>query len=451
MEDEIQRGVPDTGRRPGSSAAPAARSTSTTWTIVSSSDRARSIIVLAPETRRSRRGGDQDAAGHHQRPAPPAGAVPHRGRDPRRRATSKSRAWSAATRRSWSLVGDLIARIIAQTCRQRACRSCTPSCSTSAATRSTSRREPELVGRTFGDALLAYEDLGVIGHRARGRRRRCSTRRWTRSSRRRPTVIVDLARTTTRSSAPTGRRRARARSSIVDREHRAACRRRSARWSSAGTRARRRSLTRARSLRRAGLAADRRRRGVRRRRRRRSRGPQAAQPRASTYRHGDTTDRARARRARPPTATTTSIVLCYSDLLDAQTRRRADAGHAAPSARHRGDARRDASRSVSEMLDVRNRELAEVTSADDFIVSDKLVSLMLSQVSENRELTRGLRRPVRPRGLRDLPEAGHRLRRAGHAGRLLHRRRGGPPPRRGGHRLPTDGQRQGSARRTTAW
>ena len=42
---------------------------------------------------------------------------------------------------------------------------------------------------------------------------------------------------------------------------------------------------------------------------------------------------------------------------------------------------------VSEMLDDRNRELAEVTNADDFIVSDKLISLMLSQVSENRQLT----------------------------------------------------------------
>jgi voltage-gated potassium channel Kch len=44
-------------------------------------------------------------------------------------------------------------------------------------------------------------------------------------------------------------------------------------------------------------------------------------------------------------------------------------------------------RIVSEMLDIRNRELAEVTHADDFIVSNKLVSLMLSQVSENKELT----------------------------------------------------------------
>jgi voltage-gated potassium channel Kch len=41
---------------------------------------------------------------------------------------------------------------------------------------------------------------------------------------------------------------------------------------------------------------------------------------------------------------------------------------------------------VSEMLDIRNRDLAEVTKADDFIVSDKLISLMMSQVSENKAL-----------------------------------------------------------------
>lgn len=41
---------------------------------------------------------------------------------------------------------------------------------------------------------------------------------------------------------------------------------------------------------------------------------------------------------------------------------------------------------VSEMRDVRNRQLAEVTQADDFIVSEKLVSLMMSQVAENKDL-----------------------------------------------------------------
>ena len=41
---------------------------------------------------------------------------------------------------------------------------------------------------------------------------------------------------------------------------------------------------------------------------------------------------------------------------------------------------------VSEMMDVRNRQLADITSADDFIVSDKLISLLMSQVSENKFL-----------------------------------------------------------------
>ena len=41
---------------------------------------------------------------------------------------------------------------------------------------------------------------------------------------------------------------------------------------------------------------------------------------------------------------------------------------------------------VSEMIDVRNRALAEVTRVDDFVVSNKLVSLMLAQASENEYL-----------------------------------------------------------------
>jgi voltage-gated potassium channel Kch len=41
---------------------------------------------------------------------------------------------------------------------------------------------------------------------------------------------------------------------------------------------------------------------------------------------------------------------------------------------------------VSEMLDLRNRELANAAKVDDFIVSEQLVSLMMSQFSENAEL-----------------------------------------------------------------
>ena len=43
---------------------------------------------------------------------------------------------------------------------------------------------------------------------------------------------------------------------------------------------------------------------------------------------------------------------------------------------------------VSEMLDMRNRQLADVTRADDFIVSDKLLSLLMTQVAENKYLMR---------------------------------------------------------------
>lgn len=41
---------------------------------------------------------------------------------------------------------------------------------------------------------------------------------------------------------------------------------------------------------------------------------------------------------------------------------------------------------VSEMLDVRNRRLAEITRPDDFIVSDQLVSLVITQLAEVQEL-----------------------------------------------------------------
>ncbi len=42
---------------------------------------------------------------------------------------------------------------------------------------------------------------------------------------------------------------------------------------------------------------------------------------------------------------------------------------------------------VSEMLDDRNRELAQVTKVDDVIVSEKIISLILAQISENKELS----------------------------------------------------------------
>ncbi|NHN30431.1 CASTOR/POLLUX-related putative ion channel [Paenibacillus agricola] len=41
---------------------------------------------------------------------------------------------------------------------------------------------------------------------------------------------------------------------------------------------------------------------------------------------------------------------------------------------------------VSEMLDVRNRELADVNKVNDFVISGKIISLMVAQISENKYL-----------------------------------------------------------------
>ncbi len=79
------------------------------------------------------------------------------------------------------------------------------------------------------------------------------------------------------------------------------------------------------------------------------------------------------------------ILLSYSDLEDIQE---ADAQTLITLLHLREIANQceDAFSIVSEMLDSRNRELAEVAKADDFIVSQKLISLMLSQLSENQKL-----------------------------------------------------------------
>ncbi|CAF1346386.1 unnamed protein product [Adineta steineri] len=43
---------------------------------------------------------------------------------------------------------------------------------------------------------------------------------------------------------------------------------------------------------------------------------------------------------------------------------------------------------VTEMFDIRNRELAEITRADDFIVSPNILSKYIAQISENKYLTK---------------------------------------------------------------
>ncbi len=79
------------------------------------------------------------------------------------------------------------------------------------------------------------------------------------------------------------------------------------------------------------------------------------------------------------------IILCYAEQFEAQA---ADA-KTMMTLLHLRDIEQKKGESysiVSEMIDVRNRALASVAKADDFIVSDELTGLLLTQVSENGEL-----------------------------------------------------------------
>ncbi|HEY1097768.1 MAG TPA: potassium transporter TrkA, partial [Myxococcota bacterium] len=105
-----------------------------------------------------------------------------------------------------------------------------------------------------------------------------------------------------------------------------------------------------------------------------------------SFTHDDTTDR-RVLDAVDVGGFDYVIVLCDVDDVDAA---RADA-RTLVTLLHLRDIATTTKRRVpivSEMLDLNNRRLAEVTRADDFIVSDRLVSLMLAQVSEQKELGR---------------------------------------------------------------
>jgi ion channel POLLUX/CASTOR len=79
------------------------------------------------------------------------------------------------------------------------------------------------------------------------------------------------------------------------------------------------------------------------------------------------------------------IILCYAELLDGQA---ADAKTMITLLQLRDieQKRGEAFSIVSEMVEVGNRALAKIAKADDFIVSDELTGLLLTQVSENAEL-----------------------------------------------------------------
>jgi ion channel POLLUX/CASTOR len=102
------------------------------------------------------------------------------------------------------------------------------------------------------------------------------------------------------------------------------------------------------------------------------------------FQNADTTDR-RVLEEICPLDYHHTIVLSYSDSKEIQA---ADACTLITLLHLRDMAEKHGRRSavVSEILDLHNRTLAEVTQADDFIVSDRLISLIMTQIAENKAL-----------------------------------------------------------------
>ena len=132
----------------------------------------RSIIILAPET------DDPDAdviktmlaITNNPRRRPEPYHIVAEIRD--RRNMEVGPAGRRRRGRSSILVGDLIARIVAQTCRQSGLSVVYTELLDFDGDEIYFADEPELVGRTFGEALLAFEDSALIGLRPRDGRPR---------------------------------------------------------------------------------------------------------------------------------------------------------------------------------------------------------------------------------------------------------------------------------------
>lgn len=277
------------------------------------------------------------------------------------------------------LVGDMVARIVAQTCRQSGLSLVYQELLDFGGDEIYFREEPALVGRAFGDCLAAYPRGAVMGLRPRGGV---------------PTLLPpmdrllepgdalilvaeddSLIRLAEPAGAPVDE------SAIALREPAPARPERTLilGWNWRGGRMLRDLDAYVAAGSSATVVAD---------------APGAAETAAqlaTELRHitvahedADSTDRGVLDRLAVSTFDQV-IVLCYGDQLDAQA---ADARTLITLLHLRDIADIDGRHVpvVSEMLDIRNRNLAEVTQADDFIVSDRLVSLVLTQVSENPEL-----------------------------------------------------------------
>ena len=376
MEDEIRDEVGDTGKtkiicRTGSSLALADLE-------IVNPHQARSIIVLAPES------DDPDSE--------VIKTILAITNNPRRRPEPYHVVAEIADLRNLEVArmvgrdevrlivtGDLISRIIVQTARQSGLSVVYTELLDFGGDEIYFTEEPALVGRTFGEALLAYEDSALMGLRTRDGRILVNPPMDTRIAAGDHVIAISEDDDTVKVSATPGtwdERAIHSGSKSVPKPERTLILgwneqgitivRELDRYVAAGS-----ELTLVASV--PGLDGVIEREGL------------TQMNQKVVCREADTTDR-RVLDSLGVEGYDQVILLCYSDQLDVQE---ADARTLITLLHLRDMAEKGGHdfRIVSEMLDVRNRELAEVTQADDFIVSNKLTSLMLSQISESKELS----------------------------------------------------------------
>lgn len=376
MEEELRARVPDTGRtrvvcRSGSPIDLADLE-------VAGIDSARSVIVLSPE------GGNPDAEviktilaiTNNPRRRPQAYHIVAEIRDPKNMEVARMVGKDEA---ELVLVGDLISRIVAQTCRQSGLSVVYTELLNFGGDEIYFKEEPGLAGKTYGDALLSYEDSTPIGIWSAAEKRSLVNPPMDRRIGPGDLLIAISA------DDDTIRLSAAARPAIREEAIRAAPREPTApektlvfgwNWRAPLILNELDAYVAEGSL--VTVVADRPEgeaeiarlcRGIRNSK--------------VSYREGDTTDR-RTLDGLGVEGYDHVILLCGDGLEreEADARTLITLLHLRDMAEKSG---RDFS-IVSEMKDLRNRELAKVTKADDFIVSDTLVSLILAQVSENKRL-----------------------------------------------------------------
>ncbi|OGQ19209.1 MAG: potassium transporter TrkA [Deltaproteobacteria bacterium RBG_16_71_12] len=346
-------------------------------------DTARSIIIVAPEDEKGEKSADPDVdvikallaiTNNPNRKASPYHIVAEI-RDPKNFAVAQMVGKDEV---ELVLVGDLVARIMAQTCRQSGLSVVYTELLDFGGDEIYFKEEPALVGKTYADALHAYEDCAVIGMRKNNVPPVLNPKTDTPIEAGDKMIVVAEDDDAIKLGAPPAPPNAAA--IVAPAEHTAQPERSLIlgwNWRAPAVINELDNYVPPGSTIHVVADSDSAEEAIRTE-------CGALKRQKLQFRRADTTDR-RVLDALKVHSYEHVIVLCYSDTLDVQ---KADAITLITLLHLRDIADKTKQRIpvVSEMLDIKNRALAEVTRADDFIVSDKLVSLMLSQISENKEL-----------------------------------------------------------------